>query len=527
MFFNKKKLRAAIEKSFGKVKTETFNFKMIERYHKNKDNTNAFQVISDQTCEDLDFNLFFKFLDRTSSKIGQLCLYQELRAINYNPEKINTREKIIEFFQKNPEKRIEIQHLLSNLNSTKTYFLTELFQENQTVKPKWFFIIPLLSIFSFSSFILSFFNPNYLVFLFILFPIHIFIHYALKLKVNLIVDSIPQLIQLNKTAKKLLKFEFPLLNGEQKSINIIEKINRKMFVFKFEKTTLDDINVVGWLVKEIIKITFLIEPIISFGAAEKINKNKKEIENVFSMVGEIDILISIACLRENLEFYCLPIIEENNKSLHAKNMIHPLIDNCIPNSFDSGINSFLLTGSNMSGKTTFIRAIGLNCISGIALNTCFANEFSFPLLKIHSVIRIADDITSASSYFFKEVEAMKVILEECEKSHFNLILLDELFKGTNTIERIASAKAILSHINQKNNFVFVSTHDIELTILLEKEYDLFYFGETILNNEINFDYQLKKGVPKNGNAIKILDINGFPKQIIHEANSIVNQLSTI
>jgi DNA mismatch repair ATPase MutS len=103
--------------------------------------------------------------------------------------------------------------------------------------------------------------------------------------------------------------------------------------------------------------------------------------------------------------------------------------------------------------------------------------------------------------------------------------LDELFKGTNTIERISSAKAILSYLNRSNNFVYVSTHDIELTSLLQDEYELYYFGETITKGEINFDYTLKKGVPVSGNAIKILEMQDYPISIIDEANELVQYLT--
>jgi len=125
----------------------------------------------------------------------------------------------------------------------------------------------------------------------------------------------------------------------------------------------------------------------------------------------------------------------------------------------------------------------------------------------------------------KEVEVMKVILEESDNEQNNLFLLDELFKGTNTIERISSAKAILSYLNKSNNFVFVSTHDIELTSLLKEDYELYYFGETITKGEINFDYTLKRGVPISGNAIKILDMKNFPPVIIEQANELVEEFT--
>ena len=128
---------------------------------------------------------------------------------------------------------------------------------------------------------------------------------------------------------------------------------------------------------------------------------------------------------------------------------------------------------------------------------------------------------SASSYFFKEVDEIKTILNETEKNTCSIILLDELFKGTNTIERIAAAKAVLSYLEKSENKIFVATHDIELTNLLKEHFELFHFSEKIEDEKIQFDYKLKEGKPEKGNAIRILELNGFPKEIVDEAKGLV------
>ena len=96
-------------------------------------------------------------------------------------------------------------------------------------------------------------------------------------------------------------------------------------------------------------------------------------------------------------------------------------------------------------------------------------------------------------------------------------MIDELFKGTNTIERVAGAKAVLSYLNKNKNIVYASTHDIELAELLKNEFDLYHFTETIENDKLIFDYKLKPGKLTTRNAIKILELNGYPNEIIKEA----------
>jgi DNA mismatch repair ATPase MutS len=177
----------------------------------------------------------------------------------------------------------------------------------------------------------------------------------------------------------------------------------------------------------------------------------------------------------------------------------------------------------MSGKTSFIRAIGLNIITGLTINTCFAKTMTFPLLKIFSAIRISDDLMNDKSYYFEEVLTIKYILDQ---SNFgkNLFLLDEIFKGTNTVERIASGKAVLSELAKSDNKILVSTHDIELTEMLSNEYELYHFSEKVNNNTVGFDYKLKNGKLKHRNAIRILEINDYPSEVVEEAFSITKKL---
>lgn len=242
-------------------------------------------------------------------------------------------------------------------------------------------------------------------------------------------------------------------------------------------------------------------------------------------MGQIDTLISIASIRSENTRYCIPKIQHLNSEFTIKELAHPLIINCVKNDIRITNKSVLLTGSNMAGKTPFIRALGINIITGLTINTCFARSISFPLLRIHSAIRISDDLLNNKSYYFEEVLTIKNMLTQSQSNN-NLFLLDELFKGTNTIERISSGKAILSAL-AKNNKVIVSTHDIELADMLSKDYNLYHFSETLEEENVKFDYKLKKGKLKNRNAIRILEINNYPKEIINEALSISKQLDNL
>ena len=251
---------------------------------------------------------------------------------------------------------------------------------------------------------------------------------------------------------------------------------------------------------------------------------KSSIQNLFNYVGHIDTAISIASLRAGKEKTCLPKFVSTKKELILKSLYHPLIEDCVKNNLTIKEKSILITGSNMSGKSTFLRSLIINSILAQTIYTCFADEFTSPILKQFSSIRIDDDLFDGKSYYFQEVGIMATLLAQVKSSDQNLFVLDEVFKGTNTIERIASAKAILSYLNRNENIVIVATHDIELADMLAQEYDLYHFTETVENKALHFDHTIKSGQLKTRNAIKILELSNYPADVIKEAQEISSSL---
>ena len=529
MFNRKKKIKDRLMASFGKVKDDTFNFELIEKYFRKKDKTNSFQVLSDRTCNDLDFQEFFMFVDRTISKVGQQFYYDTLRTIPANNEKFIVQERLVRELDKNPNLRVDLQFYLNKLIKDDTYYITSLFQDEHIDPPKWFFVTRLLSFTSLISIIMLPFNPQLIFVLIGVFIVNIGFHYWNKKNLYQYLGSIPQLLRLNEVAKELRKYDlFKAISKDLPiSIKTIDKVRNRMSFFKLEAKLDSDLEIGFWVMLEFIKTLFLLEPLLLFGVLKQLDTKRNEIDKVFSFVGYIDSLISITSLRQSLDNYCLPEFNVNNKSLGGVDIYHPLIPDCIANSIQTDNKSILLTGSNMSGKTSFIRAIGINSISALTINTCFAHQFNLPRIKIYSAIRISDDLMNNKSYYFEEVLTIKEMLEKSKTDDSNLFLLDEIFKGTNTIERISAGKAVLSSLNSNKNIVFISTHDIELTDMLHEEFDLYHFSEQVNNKTVDVDYKLKQGKLKNRNAIRILQINDYPDKVINEAIELSKELDQI
>ncbi|MFA8437266.1 MAG: hypothetical protein ACEPOZ_22390 [Marinifilaceae bacterium] len=527
MIFNRrKKDRDHLLQSFGKLKEVNFNFNQIEKYFRGKKHTEVLQAISDKTCNDLDFEELFMFLDRTSSKVGQQYLYNRLRSVPAGSNDTKAQEDLIELLSTDSEFRVSLQRQLGKLNSNDSYYISSLFQEEHIKPPKWFFLVPILSFTTVFSLILMPFNPNLFFVLITAIVINLGLHYWNKRNLYRYTNAMPQLVRLNRVARDLFKNkELKKLNTRlDEALRVLDRVKNRMLLFKFEGSLEGDFAVIFWTFLELIKSVFLIEPILLFGVLKRLDTRREEIESVFAFVGQVDALISIASLRMGLDGYCIPEIVENRSAIVAKEAYHPLIPDCVTNSIEVGEKSILLTGSNMSGKTSFIRTIGLNTLTALTLNTCFATSFALPRLKIFSAIRISDDLMNDKSYYFEEVQTIKEMIGQSDNGVPNLFLLDEIFKGTNTVERISAGKAVLSYLAKGSNMVFVSTHDIELGELLEEEYQLYHFSEQVDDRSVAFDYKLKSGKLKNRNAIRILQINDYPNEIISEAMGLSREL---
>ncbi len=233
MFSNRNnKAKEELLEKFGDFKDDSFDFKQIEEYFRKKDNSNAFQSLSDKTCNDINFQELFMFIDRTNSKVGQQFLYNKLRTIPLDSEDNNVHENLMDELTNNSDFRVFIQSQLSKLNDRDAYYITSLFQDGHLKPPKWFNIIRILSYTIMLLLIMLFFKSVVFFVLLGVFIINIGIHYWNKRNLYQYLSSLPQLLRLNSIACELFKNDSlkeidPTI---QESIRIIDK-DQKSYVF--------------------------------------------------------------------------------------------------------------------------------------------------------------------------------------------------------------------------------------------------------------------------------------------------------
>jgi DNA mismatch repair ATPase MutS len=247
---------------------------------------------------------------------------------------------------------------------------------------------------------------------------------------------------------------------------------------------------------------------------ERILSTRTRWFSTFELIGAVDAAIAIAGFLHRYPQHCRPSVG-SDAGIVVENGYHALIPQPVKNSIILAGSSALVTGSNMTGKTTFIKMVAMNVILGHTLGVCLADRAVLPRSPVRALIRGDQSVETGKSRYFAEAEAIRDFIQEAAAGGCRIFILDEPFSGTNTVERVAVAKAVLRAIGQTAQ-ALVTTHDVELQHLLGENFELFYFQEDPAV-EGCFDHRLHRGASTQRNAIRVLERLGYPASIIAEA----------
>ncbi|MBG9376321.1 hypothetical protein I5907_08745 [Panacibacter sp. DH6] len=310
--------------------------------------------------------------------------------------------------------------------------------------------------------------------------------------------------QLNWFEKE--KFESDLLAGLQKELRqnnlqasgeiaqlkaILNRFDVRLNVFAF-----------------ILLNTFLLWDLQQFMALKKWKeKNKAAVPGWFSTIASVEVAGTLATLAFNHEKWAYPIIADEHFVLAGEAIGHPLIPqaNRVNNSFTikGTARIDLITGSNMAGKSTFLRSLGINLILAYTGAPVCAKSFTISIAKLMSSMRITDNLAENTSTFYAELKKLKSIIEAVGKHADTFILLDEILRGTNSLDRHTGSAALIKQLIKENAVALIATHDVELA-KLETGYPQnianYHFDVQVAGEELYFDYKLKHGICTSLNA---------------------------
>lgn len=474
--------------------------------------------IDEITWNDLDMDEIFKDMNSTWSTPGEECLYSILREPLFDEKKLKCRNEIINFFKEYEDERKTLQYLLAKLGKRRGLSLTDYFYNHSKKRKSSLTLYRILGSMPLASLVLFLFNIHLAVICLIMFfGINTAVHYIKKSKIDYKLRDFMYMIKIVRCANLILKQNMNKLeyyNEKLKSsLNSIKSIKNISFNLSSNGT---DIS----LMLEYANILFLRDLINYEKMCIALDKKSYEFKVIFQVVGILDSYISIASYRKKLEFYTVPELHMCNKKgeqdIEIKAIVHPLIKSSIGNSINIS-DSILITGSNASGKSTFLKTVAINIIFAQTICTCTARYFKGCYFKLYTSMALKDNIFNNESYYIAETKSLKRIIDNLNVQIPTICFVDEILRGTNTVERIAASSQVLKYLTINNCICIAASHDVELTYILEKYFENYHFQEEISNDKISFNYKIYNGRATTQNAIKLLGILGYDNDIVSKA----------
>lgn len=307
-------------------------------------------------------------------------------------------------------------------------------------------------------------------------------------------------------------FESELLQQKQRKIQTTDK--KASAIFKAFSKHLDALDNRNNLISAIFGNGYLLSDIKNAYKVEQwINTYAEKVEEWFEVLSFFDAFISFGTYRFNHEDHVFPKLTDDNSIINAKSLGHPLLANEKRVNSDVHIHDqefFIVTGANMAGKSTFLRTISFHIMmANVGLPVC-AESSSYSPVKLITSMRTSDSLTDDSSYFFSELTRLKFIVDAITTEPY-FIILDEILKGTNSTDKAIGSRKFVEKLVAGHATGIIATHDLSLCEIENELDDVknYYFDAEIVNDELYFDYKLKKGVCQNMNAsflLKKMDI---------------------
>jgi DNA mismatch repair ATPase MutS len=240
--------------------------------------------------------------------------------------------------------------------------------------------------------------------------------------------------------------------------------------------------------------------------------NQDSLEEAFDVIANFEALMSLSSLHINYPEWCFPeIVDKAGYTLTAQNIAHPLIaaKSRVENDYelDNTFKVDIITGSNMAGKSTFLRTIGINTILALSGAPVCATGMQVSVITLVSYMRIKDSLNESTSTFKAELDRLQMLLGAVDHESKVFFLIDEMLRGTNSVDKYLGSKAVIELLIRKKAVGMVATHDLQIAHLEQQYPDYvrnFYFDIQVKNGEMLFDYKMKHGECKTFNASLLL-----------------------
>lgn len=472
--------------------------------------------IDDITWNDLDMDAIFEQMNTTLSSAGEEYLYYLLRTPVLDENELLERERLITFLIEHEEKRVRIQDLFYRLGTTGKYSLYDYlnYLENLGKKSNLKHYLGLAT-FAAAIALIPFNTMIGIIALVSVLIFNIVTYLREKNDIKPYLTSFSYILRLIDASKAFISESSDEFSEYKKTLKSNCDDLKRFSKFSFITMSMGEAssNPLDMLL-DYVRMVFHIDLIKFNRMLNEIRGRKDAVDALVGVMGYVESMIVIANYREALDNFAIPTFSEG---IQFEEMYHPLLEKPISNDLICK-KCILLTGSNASGKSTFLKMVALNCILAQTIHTCTAVKANLQLQYVFSSMKLEDSIEKKESYYMAEIRAIKRIIDIAkENDHPIVCFVDEVLRGTNTVERIAASTQILKTLSRTNVICFAATHDIELTKLLQNEYDNYHFTEEIKEQDISFTYKILKGPASTRNAILLLEKMGYPTDLVEEA----------
>ena len=472
--------------------------------------------VDDQTWYDLALHKVFDQLNYTQSSIGAEALYQKMRLLTFQPD--DSLRELEEFFERQPDLRLRVQVIMNQLgkknhNMARSIVANPGNQDSRIYLSLYIFLacLPVLSLF-----FLPFFKIQAFSVLIASVTFNIIFSSIRNWSNKLRLDQVSYLVRIFASAEKLSCLVLPKQENLKQAIQPFKKT--KVISSILQSPT-------GSSEMEIILIylnfLFLIPQIAQIYIYQQVRAHQKEAQETINLLGELEVAISLLRHKRDGKLVCHPCFKQDG-GIKGKGIYHPLLADPVANdvSFEKNM---VISGDNASGKSTYLKMVAINCILAQGLGFAYGESLELSYGHVMTSMDVSDDIEVGDSYFITESKTILRMIENLKKPGFHYFFIDELFKGTNTIERIGAGLGIVRWLSGRNCLYMISSHDIELVVASGAVNDNYHFDSRYVDGKIVFDYHIKQGAAVTKNAVNTLKSLHFPSEITLTAQELIEQ----
>ena len=512
------KRRRTIREAWGKETEREYSyedFARIPHYYRKR----LKEGVDDATWNDLDMDSLFQKLNHTYSSVGEEYLYYLLRTPVSEEKELTKRETVLKWFSEHHEEALRLQDIYARMGRARRIAVSDyLFslKEAPDLPVIKDIAVDIALIVSLVLMILG--HSNAIAVFVILLIYNVISYFQTKGRVEGYFSGIAYLVTMSGYAKEVAALGIPVLEEENRklteSARSFDSVRRFSSMIALSGNVAMDL---GEMLMDYLRMIFHLDLLAYCFIIRRVKEKEGDLKAMVESMGFEESCLAIASFRESLPGYCVPkLTKKETPYVKAKALYHPLVQGAVANDFSTE-RPVLVTGSNASGKSTFLKTIALSAILAQTVHTVPADDYEGSYTRVISSMDIRDHLEEKESYFMAEIRSIRRMFEAGVEEPV-MVFIDEVLKGTNTVERIAASTQVLLSLAAKGRLPFAATHDMELTELLDQVYDNYHFSEEFQDEDIHFSYRLQKGPADTRNAIRLLKLMGYSDDIVEKAN---------